>query len=584
MRVLVRGPRALEMVVTATSVVREARGDRSDAAPLVFAAAPPDATEGPKDPRAGVPFPEGGVVLDADESRVVLRERLGEAEASDEGVVPPSALVADVLRGVPLATPPAGVPRLLAGLALLVRGDAKAARDAIGAEASGVGARVVLAYADVVVRDRDPAARLTGLEADPDVGPVARFLVGAALLAAGSPKEARNDLDAARRARPALWPAALLSGVASETLDLRDDAAAAYADVLVAVPGHALARVLLAAARVHADPDASLRELEAVVAERKRFVAAWRELGEVRSRPGPLADADAAAKAFAQWASLRPKEVEAWNALANAHVKRAEGRRAPEALEAAAEAFARVAQLRPTDPMAWFNRGAALQHAAHVRGATAGVAAFRSRLLESRACYAKALARGLPREQAARAYYNLGLLLDAIPAAAGEVPGDLPSTALAAFEAARAADPDFDEAPLAIVAARVALRDPASAARALGDVPAAADPAARGTLEAAVRWLTASPTAPPPAAKRGEPDALASIARSLVSVGYGRAALALLDGEERSAERLAERVRAHAYLLEAPETAADLARVEALDPERAQHLRAHPAIAPLLAK
>jgi len=146
--------------------------------------------------------------------------------------------------------------------------------------------------------------------------------------------------------------------------------------------------------------------------------------------------------------------------------------------------------------------------------------------------------------------------------------GDLPATAAEAFEAARRVDPVYVEAALALVAARVGAKDAAGAERALAEVPAGAHAEERAVLGAAVQWVKgegAGAAAAPAAGRPAEKDPLASLARSLILLGYRRTAFSLLEGDTRDATRLFLRARARAYLFDVEGLRADLERLSSVD-------------------
>ena len=565
--VALEGRGALEAAVLADDWVTAkglfARGTRG----IAFAvAAPGTATSA----RVRIGVVDGGIVL--------LAARAPDDEDPEGGIDPPSALVEPVLSGVKLAVTPAGRPAAVAALALLALRDGAAAGKVLAGAPPDAGVRVLEAYAALVAGDsKSPHAALAGLENDPEAGAVARFLTGAAMLQGETPKEAVRDFDAALLARPAFWPAAMLKGAAYEDLGLAAEAAEAYRVVLAGDPRQPVARLRLSALLAETDLAAATRDLQGLVAERPAFAGAWRALGEARHRGESADDVTGEVEAFERLAALRPKDPTAWDALGGAQARRAARGGGAEAYAKALEAYAQYAAVAPEEGLAWFNRGAVLLQEALDPAAGGGARSFRERLAEARTCFAKALARGLRRDVGARAQFDLGIVLDYRPdIAGGQGAQDLPATAAEAFEAAWRIDPNYVEAALALVAARVAAKDAAGAERALADVPVGAHPEVRAVLESTVGWVKgqgAGVAEAPAASRPAEKDPLAPLARSLILLGYRRTAFSLLDGDTQDATRLFLRARARAYLFDVEGLRADLDRLASVDRAAAEDLR-----------
>ena len=151
--------------------------------------------------------------------------------------------------------------------------------------------------------------------------------------------------------------------------------------------------------------------------------------------------------------------------------------------------------------------------------------------------------------------------------------------ASAAFQASADADPSYAQGALALVAARVAERDGAGAAKALARVPADADATEKGMLAAAVRWISGDAVGAAAALREtGEsPTAAGDLALrvlgGLVATGYRRAALTLLESQPVDGPRLGLRVRARAALRDVEGLRKDLVTLSRLDARLAERLR-----------
>ena len=303
-------------------------------------------------------------------------------------------------------------------------------------------------------------------------------------------------------------------------------------------------------------------------------------LAWVRSDAGTSEDLQAAVVALEHVVGIVPDDASAWADLGGARWRWAGSGGGASAMLGAAEAFARQTDLAPLDGTAWFRRGAATHQAALDGPADVDPTALRARLLEARTCYARALTLGLPKDQAARVHFNLGLVTEYLPSGTPPTAG-VAATASAAYEAALAADPTYGPAAYALVAARVAERDGVAAEKALARAPAADTDDAkreRAVLEAAAAWARNDParaktllTGPAGVAAEGT-DPVAPLARALLVLGYRRATLTVLSGETRDPARLALRVRAYAALKDADAVKAELARLREVDPTTAADL------------
>lgn len=522
-------------------------------------------------------------------------------------LVPPTRLLGPLLRDLALPVGRARRAEAVVALAALLGGDPASAARVLDAAlaapgtdgaAGDRGLRVLRAAAALAAHDLPAVhAAAFGLAADPVLGPTVRVLTGAALRADGNPPEAMRDFEAALAVRPGLWIARLLLAETCETDELRfaDRAAAAYAAVLEAAPNEPAAVLGRAAGRARSEPAEARADLERLLRARPGVAAAWRLLAWVRASGKTSDDVQAAVAALERAVALVPDDPTAWAELGGARWRWAGTGGGWPALLAAAEAYARQTDLAPTDGTAWFRRGAAIHQAAIDRpgspggpGGPSGGDALRTRLLEAKACYQRALDLGLPREEAARVHFNLGLVAEVVPATSA--PTSLPS---AAYEAAVAADGAYLPAGFALVAARVAERDGGAAERALLRLPALGDDAARevreeqGVLEAAVAWakndLARVPTALTGAGVAAVgTDPVPALARALLVLGYRRAAIAVLSGETRDPVRLTLRVRALAGLRDAAATQSEWDRLRAADRAVADAVRKEPEVAALL--
>ena len=498
-------------------------------------------------------------------------------------LVPPVRLLGALLREVALPVSRAAQGPSVVALAAILTGDGRSALAQLEGAPADVGVRILRAAASLVARDWPAVHKATfGLAEDPTVGPVARVLTGAALRADRNAAEAVRDFEAALVARPDLWIARLLLAEACESDELRfaDRAAAAYAAVVKVVPDEPAALLGNAFYVARTDRPAARAQLERLVARAPDAAGAWRMLAWLRAEAGTSEDLQAAVACLERFVAILPDDASAWADLGSARWRWAGSGGGHAAMLAAAEAFARQTDLAPQDGTAWFRRGAAIHQAAIDGPVDGDGAALRARLLESRTCYARALTLGLPRDQAARVHFNLGLVTEFLPAGAPATPG-VPATAAACYEAALAADATYGPAAYALVAARVAERDGASADRALAKAPAAEGDEAkreRAVLEAAAAWArndlakTKALLVGPAAVPAEGADPVPALARALLVLGYRRATLAVLSGETRDATRLGLRVRAYAALKDADGVRAELARLRAVDPTSAADL------------
>jgi tetratricopeptide (TPR) repeat protein len=537
---------------------------------------PEIALRSPGSPSETVPA-DAQAVVEAHASALVLRSAPSRAVEVDDRVdaTRPLAVAGPALAGVRLEVQPGLRARALASLAALVAGDAPRADDVLAEGSRDPGVRALTAYASLGTANLPLVhSALQGLEDDVDVGPLARFLTGAALLADGNAREAMRDLRASGEMRP-FWPARLFQAFAEHRLGLDSEALASYEAVLAAAPGRpeaALGRAIVLARR---DRAAALDALRALVAEHPDVAPAHAHLARLHAEGDRPEDRRLEVEALERYVALRPKDPTGWEQLGLARFRWARGGGGRGLLAAAAEAFAQETTLRPESAMAWYNRGAALHQLATERGAAAvDVGTVRSRLRDAADAYATALSRGLLGPDAARAHYNLAIVRESL----GERPG-----ARAALEAALAADADYVFASLELVALSVADRDAAGARRALARVPEAADAQDRALLEAAVAavegraedvrtYLVRTRRVPP-----GE-DVLAPLARLLTANGWPAAARAVVPQDGADAARLVERVRASAHLYDAAAVRRDLARLRTLDAEAAASVASDPLV------
>ena len=577
--VVVAGP---EMSVVAADAGRRARDAglvTARAEPFVFKTSLEQGTL----PDVEVRAEAGTVLLVAGPEAVVGVDPVGD-------LVPPIRLLGPLLRELPLPVAKAAHGPAVVALAAILAGDGRAALtqlDTVAAPTSpataDAGLRLLRAAAALVVRDYPAVHKATfGLAEDPTLGPAARVLTGAALRADRNPAEALRDFEAALVVRPDLWVARLLLAEACETEELQfpDRAAAAYAAVLKAAPDEPAALLGHAYYIAKSDRATARAQLERLVARAPGAAGGWRMLAWVRADAGTSEDLQAAVAALEHVVAIVPDDASAWGDLGGARWRWAGSGGGASAMLGAAEAFARQTDLAPLDGTAWFRRGAATHQAALDGPADIDPTALRARLLEARTCYARALTLGLPKDQAARVHFNLGLVTEYLPAGAPPAAG-VAATASAAFEAALAADPTYGPAAYALVAARVAERDGAGAERALARAPAADTDATkreRAVLEAAAAWARNDPArtkallAGPAGVAAEGTDPVAPLARALLVLGYRRATLTVLSGETRDAARLALRVRAYAALKDAEAVKAELVRLREVDPTTAADL------------
>jgi hypothetical protein len=240
------------------------------------------------------------------------------------------------------------------------------------------------------------------------------------------------------------------------------------------------------------------------------------------------------------------------------------------------EASSKWTALAPNDGLAWYDRGALLhQWALDFAAGPPGAERFRARLAEARACYGRALGKGLERPTAALVERNLGFLLEVCPRCGvehGGEGGDLPTTAAEAFQAALSLDVGNVGALLGLAATRITARDGAEATRLLGTLPASAEVDSREKEVLLAAAAAVSPAGVKPSAAGKDP--LPDLCRTLIALGYRRVALTLLDGDTKDPPRLALRCRARAFLYDVDGLAADLALLQAADPAAAADLRA----------
>ena len=94
-------------------------------------------------------------------------------------------------------------------------------------------------------------------------------------------------------------------------------------------------------------------------------------------------------------------------------------------------------------------------------------------------------------------------------------------------------------AALALVAARIAEKDAAGAAKALADAPPGADPREQAVLEAGVAWIAGDAAKARSSLVVGGgvavdgADPLPALAKALLVLGYRRATVSLLSGDRR---------------------------------------------------
>lgn len=532
-------------------------------------------------PRAGeAPGARQGArfVIDRQAAALTLTEiRIPETlEDPIAALVPPVGLVPDVLVGIPLPVAGPSQAAAVAAMALLLAGDGPTAAGLLDAKPTEPGQRVLRAYALLLGGELPRVHELLfGLGDDPNLGVVARFLTGAALLTDRNPREAIRDFQAASKLRPTFWPARLLEAESNARLDLPEAAAPGFAAVLAAVPDRPEAILSHAFYLAGKDRPAAVAAVEGLTKARPDLVAAWWMLGWIRRQGETSEDARAEVKAFETVVFLRPKDPGAWRELGTARLRWADGAGGLDARRAAAAAFAEQVALQPKDGLAWFNRGSVLHQLATEVPLAGDAEAFARRLEEVRACYAKALEAGtLSKPDAARVHHNVGLVLDLLPAGAGG------TSASTAYQAAIDADPTYAQGALALVAARVAEGDGAAAAKAMARIPADADATERSVLAAAVRWVGGDAPGAAVALREAGESPLASgdlalrVLGGLVVTGYRRAALTHLVAQPADVPRLKLRVHARAGLRDVAGLRADLAALGKLDARLAEQLRA----------
>lgn len=530
------------------------------------------------------------VALEADALRVRVVSPPPLSSDPIASLVPPASLVGDALADVRLPVPEASRAGAVAAFGLLLADrpvDAlRVLRATRGLEAGAgapapTGARILRAYALLLTKQLSAVHdEVLGLGADPDVGPVARLLTGAALLVDGNPREAIRDFTAALAARAGYWPARLLLGAANDRLALPEAAKEAYASVLAAVPGRPEAIVGYAPHLATTDRAAAVSLVEGLLAERPSLVSGWWQLAWLRRTGSTSEDQRREVEAMEHVTALASGDADAWGALGGARARWAASGGGVAAQRAASEAFARQCELAPEDGLAWFNRAATLHQVALETPLDGDATALAPRVAQARTAYGKALARGLSRTDAARVHFNLGLLLDALPGSASDpVPAGFPRRSIDAYASALASDPGYAEAGLALSAAQIGARDAKAASTALASLPPGVDPREKAILEAALAHVKGDPAGTTrllsgagkvPVAGS---DALPTLARELLLLGYRRLVVSLLDGDATRADRLALRARARAGLADVAGTRADLAALETLDPAKAADLR-----------
>ncbi len=548
------------------------------------------------DPDADAPLGNARAVVFVGDDSIRVRRVSPPPLDSDPiaGLVPPASLVGDALVDVRLPVNAGMRGSAVAAFGLLLSGrtgDAAlvldVARTFLMVEGKPQqelpGTRILRAYALLLTKNLPKVHdEVLGLGADPDVGPVARLLTGAALLVDGNAREAVRDFTAALAARPGYWPARLLLGAANDRLALPEAAREAFAAVLAAAPGRPEAVVGYAPHLAATDRAAAVTLVEGLLEQRPLLVSGWWQLAWLRRTGNTSEDLRREVEAMEHVTALRPDDADAWGALGGARSRWAQSGGGVAAQRAASEAFARQSVLAPEDGLAWFNRAATLHQVALETPLDGDASALEPRIAEAGAAYAKALARGLSRSDAARVHFNLGLLLDVLPRTASDVaPAGLPRSAIEAYAAALAADPGYAEAALALAAAQIGARDAKAAATALASLPPGVDPREKAILEAALAHVKGDPsgarrllTGPGRTPAVGT-DVLPALARELLLLGYRRLVVSLLGSEDLDAARLALRARARAGLCDVTGTRADLKALRALDASRADDLVAN---------
>lgn len=514
-----------------------------------------------------------------------LRVRHVSAPSPDLDVVaaliPPVGLVGEALEGFLLPVGGRFRTPTLAALCALLANDWDAGLSLLDGVGNDAGVRVLVSYARLARKELPAVHRgLLGLGTDADVGPVARFLTGAALLVDGNAREALRDFAAAIASRPGYWPARLLAGTANDRLALPEAARDQFAAVLAAAPGRPEAVIGYAPHLAETDRPAAIGLVERLLAERPTLVPGWWQLAWLRRKGDTSEDLQKGIEALERVVALRPADADAWGALGGAHWRWAGSGGGVLAFSEASAAFAKQCELTPDDGLAWFSQAATLHEVALKTPLDGDAGALSKRVAATAAIYGKALAKGLPRSDAARVQFNLGLLLDAVPVwPEGTVPAGLPRRAADAYAAALEADPGYAEAALRLLAARIGDRDVKEALTVIAALPPGIDPKERAVLEAALAHVKGDPagatrllTGPARVIVPGA-DPLTPLARELLLLGYRRLVVSLLASEMRDPARIALRVRARAGLGEVEATTNDLATLRTLDTPRSEDLR-----------
>ncbi len=496
-------------------------------------------------------------------------------------LMPPLGLAGDVLSGALLPVGDRGRTVALAALTALLAGDADACLALLEGAGEDAGVRVLGAYAHLARKELSSVhAGVLGLGTRADVGAVARFLTGSALLADGNPREALRDFAAAIEARPSYWPARLLAGTANDRLNLPEAARDQFAAVLAAVPGRPEAVIGYAPHLAETDRAAAVALVEKLLVERPALVPGWWQLAWLRRKGDTSEDLQQGVEALKHVVALRPGDADAWGALGVAHSRWASGGGGVEAYRAAAAAFAKQCELTPDDGLAWFGQAAMLHEVAFKAPLGGDAGALAQRVSATAAIYVKALARGMPRPDLARVHFNLGLLLDAVTVwPEGSDPSGLPRRSAEAYAAALDADAGYAEAGMKLLAARIGDRDVKEAMKALSTLPPGIDLKERAVLEAALAHVKGDPagavrqlTGPGRTTVAGA-DPLTPLAKELLLLDYRRLAVTLLSNEARDPARIVIRARARAGLGDVTGTTADLALLRTLDAPRADDLR-----------
>lgn len=534
--------------------------------------------------RAGAPLDGARAVIALESGAIRVAAVAPPSLDSDPiaALIPPAGLVGDALRDVRLVVADSRRTAAIASLCALLAEDGDDALALLDGVGTDVGVRVIAAYAHLLRRDFPAVhASVLGLGTDADVGTVARFLTGAALLCDGSAREALRDLVPAIQARPGYWPARLLAGAANDRLSLPEAAREQYTAVLAAAPGRPEAVVGLAPHLAADDRARAIAMVEKLLAERPALVSGWWQLAWLRRKGDTSEDKLKEIEALEHVVALRPTDADAFGALGGSRTRWAAAGGGVGAFEAASAAFKRQCELTPDDGLAWYGRAATLHQAALQRPLQGDETVMPRLVAEVASLYLKALARGLPKSDAARVQFDIGLLLIDLPTwPQGRMPEGLPRRASEAFVAALTADPAYAEASLALLAARIGERDVAEARHAIAMLPPGVDPRERAILEAALahvqddsngaaRLLAGAGKVAVPAGA----DPLTPLARELLLLGHRRLVVQLLAGEKTDATRLALRVRANAGLGDVAATRADVAALTQLDRPKALDLR-----------